>query len=298
VGDITAGHEILVPGSISNLGPALDTLAVAVQLYLTLRIVEVLPGAPDTIAFEFVGASPPGENRIDTAFRHARARIGTPSPGLRVQVQSDIPMRAGIGSSGAASVAGLRLYEAVTAPRPVSDWLSLATDLEGHPDNAAAALLGGLAASCQRENGTITACSWRWPASIALVVGTPGVELETSRARRALPQTLSLSDAIFNMQRTVLLLRALDTGDRDDLRESMRDRWHQPARTPLVPGLAEALELDHPSILSVCLSGSGPSVLALARTADAPAAADVLADVYAQLGLPYTVRTLLAHHES
>jgi len=297
VSDI-AGREIRVPGSISNLGPALDTLAVAVELYLRLRIVEVLPASPDTIAFEFVGASPTGENRIETAFRHARARIGTSSPGLRVQVQSDIPMRAGIGSSGAAAVAGLRLYEAVTAPRPIADWLALATDLEGHPDNASAALLGGLAASCQREGGAITACSWRWPASIALVVATPEVELETSRARRALPQTLTLADAIFNMQRTVLLIRALETGDHDDLREAMRDRWHQPARTSLVPGLAEALALDDPSILSVCLSGSGPSVLALARTAEAADAAGVLGGVYTRLGLPCTLRTLRAHHEN
>ena len=109
---------IVVPGSISNLGPGFDALSVAVQVYLRARIVEVRPAEPDTIAWEFDGAGPTGENRIESAFRLARERVGTPAPGLRVQVSSDIPQTAGLGSSAAAAVAGLRLYESVTAPRP------------------------------------------------------------------------------------------------------------------------------------------------------------------------------------
>ena len=89
------------------------------------------------------------------------SEVGVAAPGLRVQVSSDIPQTAGLGSSAAAAVAGLRLYEAVTAPRPDEDWLAMATELEGHPDNAAAALLGGITVSCQREDGAIIARSSR-----------------------------------------------------------------------------------------------------------------------------------------
>ena len=161
------GHEIRVPGSVSNLGPGFDSLSVAVQLYLRVRIVEVRPDLPDFIETRFVGAAPGGENRIETAFRHARARIGTPSPGVRIEAGSDIPTRAGLGSSGAATMAGLLLYQRLTSPIDAADLLALAADVEGHPDNAAAALLGGLTVSCQRDDGRVTARAWPWPAAVA-----------------------------------------------------------------------------------------------------------------------------------
>jgi homoserine kinase len=291
----TAGMEIGVPGSISNLGPSFDAMSVAVQLYLRVRILEVNSGAPDTIAWQFVGTGPRGENRIETAYRLARARIGLPAPGLRVQVRSDIPQTAGLGSSAAAAVAGLRLYEAVTARRTLEEWLALASELEGHPDNAAAAVLGGLAISCQSEDGRIVARSTPWPDAVRFVVATPDVGLHTSEARRVLPKDVPLADAIFNLQRALLFVRALDAGRYEDLREAMRDRWHQPARAPLVPGLREAIAIRDPAVLGVCLSGAGPSILALA-TDEAPRAAELLGDLYKRLGMTCTIRTLAAHN--
>jgi homoserine kinase len=216
---------------------------------------------------------------------------------LRVQVRSEIPQTAGLGSSAAAAVAGLRLYEAVTAPAALAgrfDALALATELEGHPDNAAATLLGGLAVSCLREDGRIIARSARWPEAVRFVVATPDRGLLTSQARRVLPKDVPLGDAVFNLQHTLLFVRALDTGRYEDLREAMRDRWHQPARAALVPGLAEAVALDDPAVLGVCLSGAGPSVVALA-TDGAPRAAALLSELYHRLGLPCTIRTLSAH---
>ena len=121
-------HEIVVPGSISNLGAGFDTLSVAVELYLRVRIVEILPGAPGTIATTFTGAAPAGENRIETAFLAAGREAARPVPGVRLEVETDIPVRAGLGSSGAATVAGMRIYEALTAPRPGEEWLPLARD--------------------------------------------------------------------------------------------------------------------------------------------------------------------------
>ena len=111
------GYEIAVPGSISNLGPGFDTLSVAVQVYLrdprprdTPRRLSI-PSRP-----RFPNGAPGGENRIETAFRHARARIGRPAPGVTIEAISEIPTRAGLGSSGAATIAGLRLYELLTGP--------------------------------------------------------------------------------------------------------------------------------------------------------------------------------------
>ncbi len=286
---------IVVPGSISNLGPGFDALSVAVQVYLRARIVEVRPSEPDTIAWEFVGRGPAGENRLESAYRLARAHIGRPAPGLRVQVSSEIPQTAGLGSSAAAAIAGLRIYEAVTAPRPLEDWLAMATELEGHPDNAAAALLGGITVSCKREDGRIIARSSRWPEAVRLVIATPEMGLQTSDARRVLPDEVPLADAVFNLQRALLFVHALRSGRYDDLREAMKDRWHQPARTPLVPGLEEAIAFDDPAVLGVCLSGAGPSIVALATTDGAATAASLLDQMYGRLGLPCTIRTLSAH---
>jgi homoserine kinase len=289
---VRPGIEIAVPGSIANLGPGFDALSVAVQLYLRLTVTDVAPSRPDTVAWEFDGA-PDGENRIETAYRLARARGGASVPGLRVRVDSEIPQAAGLGSSAAAAVAGLRLYEAMTARRP--DCLALACEIEGHPDNAAASLLGGLTISCQTGDGRIIARSLSWPENVKLVVATPDRGLRTSHARGVLPSAISLPDAVFNLQRALLFVRALQSGCYADLREAMRDRWHQPVRAALVPGLAEAIALDDPAILGVCLSGAGPSVVALSADGTDRAAA-LLGGLYKRLGLACTIRTLSAHN--
>jgi homoserine kinase len=287
--------EIVVPGSISNLGPAFDALAVAVDLYVRVRVLDVRPAMPDTIETVFAGPAPTGDNRIEVAFRRARAKFGRPAPGVRIEARSDIPVTAGLGSSAAAAIAGLRLYEKLTAPCSTEDLLAVAYDLEGHPDNASASLMGGLTVGCVREDGQVIARSVRWPEAVQFVVATPSSTLETVRSRAALPPTIPLRDAVFNLQRALLLTRALDTGRYEDLREALRDRWHQPARSSLVPCLAEALAIDHPAILGVCLSGAGSSVVAFARAECTHEAATVLSAVYHRLHVPHTIRTLCAH---
>jgi homoserine kinase len=288
--------EIAVSGSTSNLGPAFDALSVAVNLQLRLRILELGPKLGGRLELVYASGRPTGENRIESAFRLAAERFGSPEAGLRTAVSSEIPMAAGLGSSAAATIGGFKLYEAARGvPLGQEDMLAMATELEGHPDNAAAALLGGITLSCQRDDGRVLARAWTWPAAIRLVVATPNVTLQTRTARGVLSPTLPLGDAVANLQRALLLVRALETGQYDDLREALKDRWHQPARAALVPGLREALAIDHPAILGVCLSGAGPSVLALASPGRAEEAAALLGDVYRRLSVPHAIRNLAAH---
>jgi homoserine kinase len=285
---------IAVPGSTSNLGPGFDALAVALDLHLRIRVLDVRADLAGAIKYEFEGAGPARENRIDSAYQLACKRFGAPVMGLQVRVSSEIPMAAGLGSSAAASIAGIRLYEAARAiPLDLGDMLVLATELEGHPDNAAAALHGGITLSCQTDRG-ILARSWRWPDAVRFVIATPGVSLETKHARAVMPSSVPLQDAVANLQRALLLIRALDTGDYGDIREALKDRWHQPARSAMVPALSECLAIDHPAVLGVCLSGAGPSVLALAAPGRSEEAAAVLADVYRRLGVAHTIRNLAA----
>lgn len=288
------GSEIVVPGSIGNLGPGFDALSLAVQVYLRVRVLAVIPGSPDTLRCDVVGHPVTGENRVEAAYRHARSVVGVTAPGLHVEVQSDIPWRAGLGSSSAATVAGLRLYERVTGPRPTADWLRLACALEGHPDNAAAALLGGMALSCQLDDGRVIARAWPWPRHLRVIVATPRLEVATDRARGVLPASIPLPDAVFNLQRALLLVHAVREGTPEDLREALHDRWHQGVREPLVPGLTEALALRHPALLGICLSGSGPSTVAFTTDGEA-AVIGLLENVYEQLGLPCAVRAVAVH---
>lgn len=286
---------LAIPGSTSNLGPGFDALSVAVDLYLRVQVLDIRADRRGEVRLDFAGPRPAGENRIETAYELACSRFGRPAMSLEARVTSEIPMGAGLGSSAAATVAGFMLYQAARGAPLDGDVLALATELEGHPDNAAAALLGGMTLSCQTDDGRVIARSWPWPADIRLVVGTPGAELLTKEARRALPDVVPLRDAVANLQRALLLVRALETGQYSDIREALRDRWHQPARAVLVPGLEEALAIDHPSVLGVCLSGAGPSILALAAPGRSEEAAAVLGDVYRRLDVPHTIRNLAAH---
>ena len=284
--------EIRVPASIANLGPGFDTLAVAIQLYLRVRARRI-PDSEGELRFDFGDLALGGENCIERAFRTLAGRDQASFPSLEVEVRSDIPLRAGLGSSAAATVAGLLLYEAVTGSGRRQELLEVASKLEGHPDNAAAALLGGLASSCQMRSG-IVATSCAWPDDVSFIVLTPEFSLETPASRRVLPNLISRTDAIFNVQRVALLFQALQTRDFTLLREALRDRWHQPFRHPLVPGLGKALDLEHPDLLGVCLSGSGPSIVALAQSNHAAVAA-LLAEAYAPLQIPFKLRILAAH---
>jgi homoserine kinase len=287
--------EIKVPGSIANLGPGFDTLAVAVQLYLRL-CVRTIPGH-GKLEFRFVGQDLCGENYIERAFRFLARQNSSCLPSLSVEVHSEIPMRAGLGSSAAATVAGLRLYEAIAGPLPLQAIINAACALEAHPDNASAAVLGGLTASCQLPDGSVYATTFRWPESLSFVVVTPDIPLATSDSRMILPSLIPRSDVVFNLQRMSLLLQLLRSGDFSLLKQALGDRLHQPFRQKLVPGLEQALHLEHEDLLGVCLSGSGPSIVAFAED-NLQEISNLLASVYDALGIGYQVRTLTVHQTS
>jgi homoserine kinase len=284
--------DIVVPGSIANLGPGFDTLAVAVTLYLRLHVKRV-PGQ-NRMEFHFVDQPLQGENYIERAFRFLVANNGNSFPAVSVDVHSEIPMRAGLGSSAAATVAGLRLYETLCAPLAPEMLLKAGCALEGHPENAAASLLGGLTASCELQDGSAHAVHFRWPDSLGFVVLTPRVGLATSESRGVLPNLVSRSDAVFNLQRLALLLKSLEDGDLALIRQALHDRLHQPFRQAVVPGLQKALDLEHEALLGVCLSGAGPSLVALAVDRQQEVA-ELLASNYRSLGIDFEIRTLEVH---
>jgi homoserine kinase len=203
-------------------------------------------------------------------------------------------MAAGLGSSAAATVAGLRMFERVTRPLPDSVLLGAATALEGHADNAAPALFGGFTSVMERSDADPIALRWTWPEDLRLIVATPSVGLATAKARAALPTSLPRKDAVFNLQRVLALVNALQSRQYDRIRDGVADRWHQPARAALVPLLDEILGIDDPEVLGAFLSGAGPSVAVIARR-DFSRIEQLLRSKYERAGCPATIRTLGVH---
>jgi homoserine kinase len=284
-----------VPGSSANLGPGFDALAVALDLWLEARVIEPSGGRPLVrLSGPHADGITTGEaNLVLVAFRRAFEAAGRAAPRVCLELNNQVPLARGLGSSGAAAVAGLVLGDHCgSLGLPRERLAALAAELEeGHPDNVTASLYGGLTIACASAPGRIEALKLPWPAGISLVAAIPDFRLETSRARAVLPASYSRADAVFNLQRVALLAGALASGNAtpERLAVALADRLHQPYRAPLVPGLAEALELRVEGLLGVTLSGAGPSLLAFVAGSPAPTI-DALRGVYAGLGIAAEVR--------
>ena len=282
--------RIRVPGSSANLGPGFDALALALELFVEVSAAPHESGARVLLSGEHSSGLPNDDsNLIWQAFLQAFRKTGQTPPDLQLQVRNEIPLGRGLGSSGAAAVAGIALANAVghLEMTPL-DVLMLAVEVEGHPDNVAASALGGLAVVAPPNE----AISLPWPARVALVVASPEVQLATSRARAALPDNYSRADAVFNLQRATLMVAAAASGNTSALRVALQDRWHQPYRAALVPGLEAALKMDCPGLYGVALSGAGPSLIAFVDRDNPDPARHALLEIYHRLGIAGTVRAL------
>jgi homoserine kinase len=254
------------------MGAGFDCLGLALEIYLSVRATVLSrPGGRALARSRGVRGTAslprdPDQNLIFRAMRKTAEREGFELPRVRLAVQNQIPVAGGLGSSAAAAVAGVALGFTVTGrsiPREVA--LRYATEMEGHADNVGAALFGGLVVTFIRNDGGVIAVRKRWPKVIRVIIVTPNLMLETKKSRAVLPQTVSRSDAVHNLQRSALFVAALEERRYDLLWDAMQDRLHQAARQSLIPGLAEILALPRtPGLLGVSLSGAGPSVVALA----------------------------------
>ena len=251
-----------VPASSANLGPGFDALGLALDLYLDCRIT---PAATLSIAAhgrDAGGIDCTPANLIWATACSVAASAGRELPPIHLDITNAIPLGKGLGSSAAALTAGVVIADHLLG----LDWsrqriLDEAARLEGHPDNVAACVLGGIVASGLDQNGAAHAVRLSLPRAIGIAVVVPDFALPTQEARAVLPDCYSREDAIFNIQRTALLLAALAVGDVSAFPMALEDRLHQPYRQALVPGLADVLALRLPGLLGCTLSGAGPSVL-------------------------------------
>lgn len=254
--------RVRVPASSANLGPGFDALGLALDLHLECRFRPAPVLSIHATGTDAEGIPGDETNLIwQTALAVARD-IGEPIPPIELHVDNRIPLGKGLGSSAAALTAGVviadRLLELHWKPWRILDE---AARIEGHPDNVAACVLGSVVVSAIDSGGVARAVRLDFPAKYRVAVVVPDFILPTSQARAVLPETYSRADAVFNLQRSALLMAALATGSTAAFPAALEDRLHQPYRAPLVPGLEQILRLRAPGLLGCALSGAGPSIL-------------------------------------
>ena len=259
--------SVVVPASSANVGCAFDCAAIALALYLRAS------AAPAESGFQvnYRGANADeiprdASNLIVRAMQSAATAIHGSLPAVQLDVQNDIPLGVGLGSSAAAIIAGILLGGKLCGSEFLpAETLRLAAEIEGHPDNVAAALHGGFVVAAAPEGAaSVLVAKANVSQNLDFIAVIPEVPLPTEKARAVLPAQYSSRDVVANLQRTALLTARFFSGG-ELSPEIFRDALHQPYRSSLVPGIAECLAFRHPGLAGVFLSGAGSAVMAIAR---------------------------------
>ena len=259
-----------VPATSANLGAGFDSIGIALDMGNTVKMEEA-----DGCHIEPLDNSLVPTDESNLVYRSAQVlyrECGRPFRGLYIGQVNNIPMARGLGSSSACIVAGLvganRLLGDALPPEQL---LRLSARIEGHPDNVAPALYGGFVASCV-EDGQVYSVRQALYAGLRYMVFVPDFKLLTREAREALPAEVAHRDAVYNLSRAALCQAALCDGRIDLLPVATQDRLHQPFRLPLIAGGEEVFSLaKNAGALAVCISGAGPSIMAITEESNAEA---------------------------
>jgi homoserine kinase len=293
---------VKVPATTANLGPGFDALGLALNLWNETEFVSTDDCKFEvTVEGEGVGVLPTDANNavVDAALQ-IYDRAGKSCTGLRIHSLNRIPLGSGLGSSSAAFLTGMLGANALLGnPFTDEEILKLAIETEGHPDNVAPAMLGGLVASIVYEDRVI---SLKLPAKanhapIHVTIVLPDFDFPTKQARAILPKQVDRKDAIYNISRAVLVTESLRTGDLDLLGKAMKDALHQPYRIPLIPGAQAAIDAAHRAgTAAVALSGAGPSLIAFCSKEN-PAVGLAMKRAFEQAGLTARIFELGTSYE-
>lgn len=298
--------SVKVPATSANLGPGFDCLGLALPIYNTITIEEtVLPGTGieinliseneniDDKAFDNI---PKDENNIIyKAVEILYNSIGQEPSELKINISSQIPITRGLGSSSSIVVGGLMAANKLLgSPADETALLSIATEVEGHPDNVAPAILGGLVLASQEEDGSVVYKKLDWPEEWDITVCIPDFELPTSIARSVIPEQIPLQDAIFNAKHLAMLIQAINTKDEKLMKVALKDRIHQPYREKLVPGMKEIMEAfkHEDGILGTVLSGAGPSMLVISHKYDLDKIKSIVKEIWEAQSIKADIKTL------
>jgi homoserine kinase len=286
---IAVSITVRVPATTANIGPGFDCLGAALTLYneFTFAPAESLQINVTGAGAETIAIQSPSENLLYVAFAKLFEQINQPVMPVHITIQMNVPLARGLGSSATAIVGGLvGANELAGKPLSPDAIATLATEMEGHPDNVVPALFGG----CRLSAAGID-CDWEiaelvWQPQIVPVVAIPDFELSTSEARSVLPKEYSRADAVFNAAHVGLLLQGLATGNGDWLKAALQDRIHQPYRQALIRGYEQVQAAAVAAgAYGMVISGAGPTLLALVDGSQAEAVREAMENAWRNEGV-------------
>jgi homoserine kinase len=285
--------SVKVPATTANLGAGFDCIGAALSLYnqFTFTLAEGLQITAQGAEADRVDLS--SQNLAYQAFVKVFDRLQRPVPGTKLEIDLEVPLARGLGSSATAIVGGLLGGNGIAGfPLSPAEIMEMAIAMEGHPDNVVPALIGGcrLAAS-YGEKWEI--CDVPWHSAIVPVVAIPNFELSTAEARQALPGTYSRADAVFNISHLALLMRGLESGNGQWVRAGLVDRIHQPYRQKLIKGYTEVEQASLAAgAYGMVISGAGPTLLALVDESMASQVVQAMSEAWQIMGIEPIVQTL------
>lgn len=298
--------SVKVPATSANIGPGFDCLGMALPIYNVVTIDEtVLPGTgveinilsdEENVDNLIIDHIPKDENSVVyKAVELLYNSIGQTPSELKINIQTSIPVTRGLGSSAAVIVGALvAANKLLGEPADESALLSIATEIEGHPDNVTPAIVGGLVMSSLENDGSIIYRKLDWPDDWAITVCIPDVELATEISRSVIPKEVPLEDAIFNLKRMGMFVNAVNKHDSDLMKLALTDRLHQPYRAKLVPGLKELSEAfkHEEDVLGCVLSGAGSSMLIISKNNIVEKVTSTTLEIMENLNVKADVRNL------
>ena len=298
--------SVKVPATTANIGPGFDCLGMALPLYNTITIEEtVLPGTgvqinvinDDSVTNDLMLEHVPLDESsiIYKAVELLYNSIGQTPSELKITVQAQIPIARGLGSSASVIVGGLlAANELLGKPADEVALLSIATEVEGHPDNVTPAIVGGLVLTSQEDDGRIIYTKLDWPEEWAITACIPDYELSTDIARSVLPKEVPMTDAVFNAKRLGMFVQAVNNKDENLIRLALQDRLHQPYRVKLVPGLDKIAEnLKHEEdVLGCVLSGAGPAIIVITKKNNLDRIKTIVKETWEDLNVKVDIMTL------
>ncbi len=285
--------RVAAPATTANLGPGYDCLGMALDLWNTIEVEVLPPSARPSVQISGEGAEElewGQDNLVYRSIKFLFDEAGSPMPALRLKCQNEIPLARGLGSSAAAIAGGLAAANALCPVKfTAGDLLEMAATIEGHPDNVAAAVYGGLRLVIS-DGQQLYTVPVNIPAEIHAVLFVPETRISTADARAVLPRQITVADAVHNMGRAALLVAGMATNHPEYLSVATQDRLHQPYRQPLFPAMKLLLQASlEAGALGAFLSGSGSTVLALTQGREMTVAYE-MAEAARQAGVEGTVK--------
>ena len=300
--------SVKVPATSANLGPGFDCLGLALPIYNEITVEEtVMPGSgieinviEDSEKCDILSIPMDENNIVYKAIELLYNFVGQTASDMKITIKTNIPVTRGLGSSASVIVGGLMAANKLLgSPADDAVLLSIASEVEGHPDNVTPAMFGGFCVASIEDDGSVAYSKIPWPEDWKLTALIPDYELDTKIARSILPSTISIPDAAYNVRKASMLIDAVYRKDADLMKKCLKDKIHQPYREQLIKGFKELTELlaNKDDVLGCVISGAGPTILVISKNDGFEKVENEVKNIFDILNVNCDIRTMDIENE-